>query len=86
MKAYGDGGFAPQISYLGLQINLLSNCSANKFRFTSVVPAYLSFATLQTYQVFVNFPSIMVTIHQLTSPICFPGVHSYKLRSIAQMV
>ena len=23
MKAYGDGGLAPQISYLGLQINLL---------------------------------------------------------------
>jgi len=55
MKAYGDGGFAPQISYLGLQINPLSNCSANKFRFTSVFPAYLSFATLQTYQVFVIF-------------------------------
>jgi len=66
MKEYGDGGLAPQISYIRLQINLLSNCSANKFRFASVVPACLNFATLQTYQVYVIFPSIVVTIHQLT--------------------
>ena len=86
MKVYGDGGFAPQISYLGLRINLLSNCSANTFRFASVVPVCQNFATLQTYQVFVIFPSIVVTIHQLTSPICFPGVYFYKLPSIAQSV
>jgi hypothetical protein len=36
MKAYGDGGLAPQIPYLGLQINLLSNCLANKFRFAII--------------------------------------------------
>jgi hypothetical protein len=86
MKAYGDGGLAPQISYHGLQINLLSNCSANKFRFTSFVFACLMFATLQTYQVYVNLPSIVVTIHQLTGPICFPGVYFYKLPRIVQLV
>lgn len=86
MKAYGDGGLAPQIFYLGLQINLLSNCSAKIFRFASVVPACLNFATLQTYQQYVILPSIVVAIHQLTSPICFPGVYFYKLPSIAQLV
>ena len=86
MKVHGDRDLAPQISYLRLQINLLSNCSANKFRFASVVPACLNFATLQTYLVFVIFLSIVVTIHQLTSPICFPGVYFYKLPSIAQLV
>jgi hypothetical protein len=50
MKAYGDGGLSPQISYLGLQINLLCNCYENKFQFASAVLAGLNFATLQTYQ------------------------------------
>jgi hypothetical protein len=86
MKAYGDGGLSPQISYLGLQINLPSNCSANKFRFSSAVPTCLNFATLRTYQLCVIFPSIVVTIHQLTGPICFPGVYLYKLSNIAQLV
>jgi hypothetical protein len=86
MKAYGDGGLAPQISYLGLQINLLSNRSANKFRFSSFISACLNFATLQTYQVYVSLPSIVVTIHQLTGPICCPGVYFYKLPRIVQLV
>ena len=85
MKAYGDGGLSPQIYYLWLQINLLSKCFANIFRFASAVLACVNFATLQTYQLNVILPSIVVTIHQLTVPICFPGVYFYKLPIIAQL-
>jgi hypothetical protein len=86
MEAYGGGGLTPQISYLRLQINLLSNCSTNKFRFASSVPSCLNFVTLQTYQLYDILPSIVVMIHQLKGPICFPGVYFYKLPIIAQLV